>query len=43
MESALVHGIGLVSCDVFLLGGACACVLVAGAGSRLSKGQLSVQ
>ena len=38
-----MDGVGLGSCDVFLVGGACACVLVAGAGSRLSEGQCSVQ
>ena len=43
MESAPTDGVGLVSCDVFLVGGACACVLlVDGAGSRLSEGQCSV-
>ena len=34
--------VGLVSCDVFLVGGACACVLVDLAGSPLSEGQCSV-
>ena len=43
VESAPVHGVGLVFCDVFLVGGACACVLVAGAGPRISEGQCSVQ
>ena len=38
-----VDGVGLVSCDVFLVGGACACVLVDGAGSHLSEGRCSVQ
>ena len=38
-----MDGVGLVSCDVFLVGGACACVLVNGAGSHLSEGQCSVQ
>ena len=38
-----VDGVGLVSCDVFLVGGACACVLVDGAGSHLSEEQFSVQ
>jgi len=38
-----MDGVGLVSCDVFLVGGVCACVLVDGAGSRLSEGQCSVQ
>jgi len=28
VESALVDGVGLVSCDVFLVGGACACKLM---------------
>ena len=38
-----MDGVGLVSCDVFLGGGACACVLlVGGAGSPLSEGQCSV-
>ena len=37
-----MDGVGLVPCDVFLVGGACACVLVDGAGSRLSEGQCSV-
>ena len=38
-----MDGVGLVSCDVFLVGGASACVLGDGAGSRLSEGQCSVQ
>ena len=38
-----MDGIGLVSCDVFLVGRAYVCVLVDGAGSRLSEGQCSVQ
>ena len=38
-----MDGVGLVSCDVFLVEGACACVLVDGAGSHLSEGQCSVQ
>ena len=38
-----MDGVGLVSCDVFLVGGACACVfLVDGAGPRLSEGQCNV-
>ena len=32
-----MDGVGLVSCDVFLVGGACAYVLVDGAGSYLSE------
>ena len=36
-------GVGLVSCVVFLVGGACASILVDGAGSHLSEGQCSVQ
>ena len=36
-------GVGLVSCDVFLVGGACACILVDGAESCLSERQYSVQ
>ena len=32
------HGTRLVSCDVFLVGGSCACVLIDGAGSHLSEG-----
>ena len=43
MESAPLDGFGLVSHDVFLVGGACACVLVDGAGSSLSEEQCSVQ
>ena len=42
-ESATVEGVGLESCDIFLVGGACACVLVEGAGSPLSERQCSVQ
>ena len=38
-----MDGIGLVSCDVCLVDGACACVVVDGAGSPLSEGQCSVQ
>ena len=38
-----MDGSGLVSCEVYLVGGACACVLVAGAGPRISEGQCSVQ
>ena len=33
--------VGLISCDVFLVGEACTCVLVDGAGSHLSEGQRS--
>ena len=43
VESAPVDGVGLVSCDVSLAGGACARVLVDAAGSCLSEGQRSVQ
>ena len=32
-------GMGPVPCEVFLLGGTCACVLVGGARSRLSEEQ----
>ena len=35
--------VGLVFCDVLLVGGACSCTLVDGAGYRLSQGQCSVQ
>ena len=38
-----MDGVGLVSCDVFLVGGACACVPVDGAGSCLSQGQCRFQ
>ena len=38
-----MDGIGLVSFDVFLVGGTCACVLVDGAGHHLSELQFSVQ
>ena len=38
-----MDGVGLGSCDVFLVGGACAYVLVDAAGSHLSEGQCSVQ
>ena len=38
-----MDGVGLESCDVFLAGGACACVLVDGVGSPLSEGQCGVQ
>ena len=38
-----MDGVGLVYCDVFLVGEVCACVLVDGAGSHLSEGQCSVQ
>ena len=42
MESAPIDGVGLMSCDVFLVVGACACVLlVDGAEPRLSEGQCS--
>ena len=43
VESAPMDGVGLVSCDVFLVGRAYVCVLVDGGGSRLSEGQCSVQ
>ena len=43
VEAVPVEGVGLVSCDVFLVSGTCACVLVDGAGSPLSEGQFSVQ
>ena len=33
VDSAPVDGVGLESCDVFLVGETCACVLVDGAGS----------
>ena len=35
--SASTDEVGLVSCDVFLVGEACTCVLVDGAGSYLSE------
>ena len=38
-----MDGVGLVSCDVFLDRGACACVLGDGSGSHLSEWQCSVQ
>ena len=38
-----MDGVGLESCDVFLVGETCACVLVDGAGYPLSEGQFSVQ
>ena len=41
-----MNGVGLVSFNVFLVGGGgvrLVCVLVDGAGSRLSEGQCSVQ
>jgi len=38
-----VDGVGLVSCDVFLVGGTCVSVPVDEAGVRLSEGQCSVQ
>ena len=41
--SAPLDGAGLVSREVFLVGGACACVLVHGAGPSLSEEQRSVQ
>ena len=43
VESAPVDGVGLESCDVFLVGETCACVLVDGARSQLSQGQCHVQ
>ena len=43
VESAPVDGVGLMSYDIFLVGGACAFVLVDGAGSCLSQGQCRVQ
>lgn len=33
-------GVGLVLCNGFLVGEACACVLVDGVGSHLSEGQV---
>ena len=41
--SAPTDEVELASCYVFLVGGACARVLVDGAGSCLSEGQCSVQ
>ena len=38
-----MDGFGLVSCDVFLVRTASACVLFDGAGSLLSEGQCGVQ
>ena len=38
-----MDGFGLASWDVFLVEGACACVRIDGAESRLSEGQHSVQ
>ena len=38
-----MDGVGFMPYDVFLVGGARACVLVDGAGSPLSEGQCSVQ
>ena len=38
-----MDGVGLVPCDVCLVDGVCACVLVDGAGSPLSEGQGSAQ
>ena len=38
-----MDGVCLVPCDVCLVGGACACVLVDGAGSPLSEEQGSAQ
>ena len=35
-------GVGPVVCEGFLVGGACVCVLVDGAGYHLSGGQWSV-
>ena len=35
--------VGLVSCDIFLVGGASACVLVGEVESRLFAGQCSAQ
>ena len=43
VESAPVDGAELVSCDVCLVGGVSACVLIDGARSPLSEGQCSVQ
>ena len=43
VESAPVDGVGLVSCGIFLVGGACACVLVDEAEAPLSEEQCSVQ
>ena len=37
-----MDGVELVSCGGFLVSGACACVLVDGAGSHLSEGQQGV-
>ena len=34
---------GLVFYEVYLVGGACTCVLVEGAGPHVSGGQLSIQ
>ena len=34
-------GVGLVTCQGFLIGGTCVCVLVGGAGSLLSEVQLT--
>ena len=38
-----MDGVGLVSCDVFLVGVACVYILFDGAGFSLSEGQCSVQ
>ena len=43
VESAPMDGVGFVSCDVSLVGGACACVMVDRAGSCLFEGECSVQ
>jgi len=43
VESAPVDGVGLVSYDIFLVGGACGYVLVDGAGSPVSEGQYRIQ
>ena len=38
-----MDGVGLVSYNIFLVGGACGCVLVDGAGSPVSEGQCRIQ
>ena len=38
-----MDGVGPVPCDGFLVGETCACVMVDGAGSCLSKWQFCVQ
>ena len=43
VESAPVDGVGLAPYDVFLVEGACACVLVNGARSPLPERQCSLQ